>query len=119
MRSRFLAPVIHAAAQPAAAPSASQVREAQQQAALGLRLAQKGEHLRGIERLQRAARLDPTVATTQRDLGLAWAAMQRLEEAAAAFRRAVAIDPGLTDAHQSLAIVLSFLGRRGRGRKRL
>lgn len=107
MQARFLAPAIEAAAR----PSSSFARQAEQQAALGRRMIGKRRYAEAIERLQRAVRLDPGVATAFRDLGLAYAGAGRNAEAAEALQRAVLLDPDLEDAHRSLIAVLAYIGR--------
>lgn len=86
-------------------------RQAQQQAALGLRMIGMRKFAQAIERLERAVRLDPAVAAVFRDLGLAYAACGRNADAAEALRRALQLDPDLEDAHRNLIAVLAFVGR--------
>ena len=93
--------------------SRAQAREAHQQAVLGVRLAQRGRHAQAIPPLRRSVTLDPTVATTQHDLGLACLAVGRHAEAAQAFAHAVRLDPTLASGHNNLAVALDHLGRGG------
>lgn len=55
--------------------------------------------------------LDPTVAATHYNLGLALSAQRHYDEATAAFRRAVAIDPQHAEAENNLGALLHATGR--------
>jgi len=110
LRSRLLAEALRNGIRPTAT-TAARAREAQLQAMIGHRLAAKGKLEPAIERFERAARLDPHVATTHRDLARAYGQVGRLEDALTAFQRAVGLDPDLADAQLGLAELLDFLGR--------
>ncbi len=107
------------AAHPAAAPLAtgtarppqSRVRAAHQQAVLGMRLAQEGQHAAAIQRFKQSVALDPTVAAVQHNLGLACLQAGRLEEAVLALGCAIRLNPELASAHVSLADTFDLLGR--------
>ena len=75
----------------------------------------KGRTAQAIERFERAVRLDPWVASTYQDLARAYGATGRLEQAVAAFRRALALDAD-SDCWLPLAVLLDGLGRHGEAR---
>jgi tetratricopeptide (TPR) repeat protein len=104
---RLLAPAIAAAA----ARTAARARQAREQAALGLRLAGRGQYDRAIDRLEHAAELDPAASQILQDLGRTCFAAGRFDKAADAMRRAVALDPDNVDAQILLGRVLDFMGR--------
>ena len=58
---------------------------------LGILHCQQGDVQKGAELLGEAVRLAPDNAAAQYDLGKAWLAQARPEDAAAAFRRALAL----------------------------
>ena len=66
-----------------------------------------------VERLGRAARLEPTLARPHAALGFALDQMGRVEEARRAFQAAVALEPGYADAHNGLGITCFRLGLAG------
>ena len=66
-----------------------------------------------VERLGRAARLEPTLARPHAALGFAFDQMGRVEEARRAFQAAVALEPGYADAHNGLGITCFRLGLAG------
>ena len=92
-------------------PSKSRVRQANQLAVRGVRLAQAGQHVLAVEQFQRSIELDPTVATVRHDLGLACLYHGRLEEAVSAFGYALSLKPDLKNAHMNLGNALDHLGR--------
>jgi tetratricopeptide (TPR) repeat protein len=104
---RLLAPAIAAAA----APTAARVRQAREQAALGLRLAGRGQYDRAIERLEHAAELDPAATGILQDLGKTCFTAGQFDKAADALRRAVALDGDVVDTQIVLGRVLDFMGR--------
>jgi tetratricopeptide (TPR) repeat protein len=73
-------------------------------------LLQAGRARDAIPQLREAARLDPSNATIQHDLGLACLEAGALPEAVAAFQRAIASKPRYTDAHFRLGIALEKAG---------
>ena len=66
-----------------------------------------------IPRLRDAARLEPSNAIIQHDLGLACLEVGRVPDAIAAFERAVASNPRYTDAYFRLGIAFEKLGNIG------
>lgn len=75
------------------------------QAALGLMLLQSGRAALAVELLDRAARTEPGNATRHVNLGSALLAAGRREEARAAARRALALEPRLEEVYLLLARV--------------
>jgi superkiller protein 3 len=73
-----------------------------------------GEYGRALELLDRAAKADPDVSETHRKRGRALENLgpEHLEEAAAAYRVALSLDPGACRAREGLANVLDRLGDR-------
>jgi peptidoglycan/LPS O-acetylase OafA/YrhL len=66
-----------------------------------------------VEPLRRAALLEPREGGIRAELGTALLRARRGEEAAAAFREALALDPGLADAHLGLGTLAMDQGRLG------
>jgi tetratricopeptide (TPR) repeat protein len=95
----------------AAKPTHSRARRAREEAARGERFLRDGKHTLAVQWLSRSVKLDPNVAATQYELGVACFAVGQLQEAIAALRRAISIDPQLGNAHIKLAGVLDILGR--------
>jgi tetratricopeptide (TPR) repeat protein len=91
-------------------PTNARIRSARQQAALGVRFAREGRLDLAIQRLTQASELDPTVAATHHDLGLAYISARRFEAAVIALRKSVALNSQLLTAHLNLAVALDFLG---------
>jgi serine/threonine protein kinase/tetratricopeptide (TPR) repeat protein len=70
-----------------------------------------GQLRKAQQLLRAAARMDPLSPALRRELAWALFADRRFDEAAALFREALAIDPGLPFATQGLARALTFAGR--------
>lgn len=103
-------------AAPAATPAGpkltpARVRAAREQAQLGSRFARDGRYVQAIDRLNRAAELDPTVPGVYHDLGLSCLRAGRLQDAVTALRRAAALAPDLLSAHLHLGTALDLLER--------
>jgi tetratricopeptide (TPR) repeat protein len=94
-----------------AKPPRSRIRQAREQAAIGMRLFLDGKHLPALERFRRSTELDPTVATVQLDLGLVCFAVDLLDEAVNTLRRPIGLDPDLAVAHLNLANLFEGLGQ--------
>ena len=78
--------------------------------ALATEFLRAGRPADAIAPLRDAARLQPSNAIIQHDLGLACLEVDRVTDAIAAFQRAVASDPRYTDAYFRLGIALEKLG---------
>ena len=78
--------------------------------ALATQFLRAGRPADAIAPLRDAARLQPSNAIIQHDLGLACLEVDRVTDAIAAFQRAVASDPRYTDAYFRLGIALEKLG---------
>jgi protein O-GlcNAc transferase len=78
---------------------------------LGLALQAQGMLPKAAEALSRAARLAPSDANTQIDLGTVLRRLERLSEAEDCYRRALSIRSDLPEAHGNLGAVLEALGR--------
>ena len=76
----------------------------------GILHCQQGDLRKGAELLDEAVRLHPDNPATQYDLGKAWLALARLEDAAEAFRHALALKPDYAEAHNNLGNVLNAEG---------
>jgi tetratricopeptide (TPR) repeat protein len=76
---------------------------------LGLMALQFGHDDTAIGLLAGAARLKPQDALFSFDLGNAYLHLRRAEEAAAAYRRALSLDPNLDEAHHNLGLALCAL----------
>jgi len=70
-----------------------------------------GQPARAAERLARAARRDPASADILSNLGTSYVQLQRFEEAAAAYERAVALRPDHPQLRLNLASAYKALGR--------
>ncbi len=71
----------------------------------------EGRTARAIELLESAVRARPAFARAHNDLGVALGSVDRLEEAAAAFRSATTLDEGFAEAHFNLGSASHALGR--------
>src|SRR5580698_6957421 len=78
--------------------------------ALATQFLRAGRPADAIAPLRDAARLQPSNAIIQHDLGLACLEVDRVADAIAALQRAVASDPRYADAHFRLGIALEKLG---------
>jgi tetratricopeptide (TPR) repeat protein len=70
---------------------------------------------RSTAEFELAVSLDPGFPEAHCDLGVAYMAQNRPEEAAAEFRRAIELDPAISAYHANLAAVLTALGRPDEG----
>jgi predicted TPR repeat methyltransferase len=77
---------------------------------LGVVAHQAGRRDGALGYLARAAALRPTAAAWQHNLGEAWLAINELDQAIAAYRKSVAIDPAKPQTRASLAIALMRRG---------
>jgi tetratricopeptide (TPR) repeat protein len=77
---------------------------------LGLMARQEGDHESAVELISRAAHINP-VAPVYFNLGNAYQSLDRLEDAADSFRRAVALNPEYVSALNNLGIVLQQQGQ--------
>jgi tetratricopeptide (TPR) repeat protein len=91
--------------------SRSRARAAYEQAALGVRLAQKGRLAQAIVHLKKSVELDPSAATAQQNLGRACLEAGRIEEAVLALAAAVRLNPRVADACHLFAVAVDHLGR--------
>jgi predicted O-linked N-acetylglucosamine transferase (SPINDLY family) len=78
---------------------------------LGLINSQCGRNDVAVEYICRAIQLHPEVAVFHSNLGLAYRASQRLEEAEASFRRALELEPDSAEALYGVGVVYKDLGR--------
>ena len=106
-----LLPGLHSSASKSATISTQQAGEAMRCAAKGVRLIQHRHFAQGIELLNRAIELQPSMASLRHDLGVALMAAGQLKQAAAAFNAALALDPRLPSAHFYIGQILETLGR--------
>ncbi len=79
--------------------------EANRYACEGARLINEGRPAEAIPLLTRAIQVDPGVAASYHDLGVALMSAARLEQAAEAFAAAVRLDPGMATAHHFLGCI--------------
>src|SRR5271155_3791524 len=93
--------------------SRARVLEAKRCAVEGARLVNLGRLAPAIALLKRSVDLDPRIAASHHDLGLALLRSGRLEQAQEPFAAAARLDPGLASAHHNLAYVLDGLGCEG------
>ncbi|MDB5482959.1 MAG: hypothetical protein JWO83_4012 [Caulobacteraceae bacterium] len=94
--------------------SSARTRQARRWAIEGACLVKEGRPRQAATLLKRAVSLDPGVAASHHDLGLALLGAGRLEEAAESFDAAARLEPGLASAHHNLAYILDSLGREAR-----
>jgi Tfp pilus assembly protein PilF len=80
------------------------------------------QHLRenrpemALEELKKAVKQDDKNPYFQKALGLAYSQLRKYDEAIAAFRRALAIEPYYVDVHNDLGAALVLSGKRNEGR---
>ncbi len=79
---------------------------------LGMALGARKEHAQALSVLEPLAAEQPEAARVQLELGIALAALQRLDEAIAAIVRATRLQPGLPGAWLGLAGLLDATGQR-------
>ncbi len=84
--------------------------EANRCALEGARLVNEGRPAEAIPLLRRSVQIDPSVAASQHDLGVALMGAGQLEQAAQALSAAVRLDPGMATAHQFLGFLFDNLG---------
>lgn len=77
---------------------------------LGSRYLQDGELRRSLTEFLESVRLQPRSARYQHALGLAYFFVDQTDLAEEHLRKAIKLDPGFTEAHHGLALVLSALG---------
>jgi len=78
---------------------------------LGIIHYQRGEHIAALRQIDAALKINPSVPAVHNNRGAALAALQRFEEAAESYRRAVALAPDYIDAHVNRGNALKELGR--------
>ena len=71
------------------------------------------------ENLTKALQIQASIRLAQYDLGSVYASLNRNEEAAAALKRAIALDPGQPDAHWKLARVYQAMGKQAEAKAEL
>ncbi len=94
-----------------AKPSKGQIRTAEREALLGVRLAREGKLAEAIAHLRNSVALDPEAANAQHELGVACLKAGQAEAAAIAFAAAVRLKPDFAGARKNLAAALDRLGR--------
>lgn len=77
---------------------------------LGIVCMETGDHAQAIDAFRHAIRLRPAEAEYHYNLGFAYEAADRLEQAAPAYRQSLALDPQQAAVHQALGEVLHELG---------
>ncbi|HVZ65473.1 MAG TPA: tetratricopeptide repeat protein [Lacunisphaera sp.] len=80
-------------------------------ASLGTVHFKQGNLAEAVRLYGESIRMNPNLARTHYNLGLAQEKLERSEEAAASFARVLALQPGYPDAHLELGRVLTDLGR--------
>ena len=78
---------------------------------LGMQLGATGDHANAARAFEHALAADPDNAEAHFRLGLTWRDLQRLDAAAACYRRAIELRPGYVEAHNNLGAVLLALGQ--------
>ncbi len=101
---------------PFSAPTPAQVpsalgREAHRNALEAVRLMKQGHTAQAIASLQQSVKLNPGVASSHHDLGVALMAAGRLQEAAEAFSAALRLNARLASAHHFLAYIFDCFGQ--------
>jgi tetratricopeptide (TPR) repeat protein len=69
-----------------------------------------GRRAAAVERLWQAVEIDPGMPRAWNNLGVALAALKQFDDARAAFRTALTLEPGNADAHYNLADTLEQIG---------
>jgi tetratricopeptide (TPR) repeat protein len=85
--------------------------EAQRCASEGVRLMQQGRPTDAIPLFKQAIKLNPGVAASHHDLGVAMVAAGRLEQAAGPLAASLRLNPRLASAHQYLGHISDSLGQ--------
>ena len=78
---------------------------------LGIIHHQRGEHIAAIRQIDAALEIDPNLVAAHNNRGVALAALQRSEEAAESYARAIALRPDYVDALFNRGNALKDLGR--------
>jgi tetratricopeptide (TPR) repeat protein len=109
---RFLEPVpgLSLGATPVAPANPARARQANRLACDGARLIQKGRLAQAVELLRRSVKLNPGVAASHHDLGVALLNTGQLVEAAESFTAALRLDAGIPSAHYYLAYIFDVQG---------
>ncbi len=94
-----------------AAPTAAQRGEARRCALKGARLLAQGRSAQAIPMFKRSIEIDPGVAATHHNLGVALLSAGRMKPAIEPFAAAVRLDPTLASSHFHLAQIFDNLGR--------
>lgn len=105
------APGIFSAAPKSAQPSTARTRDAGRFARDGARLISEGSPAEAIPLLRRSTKLDPGVAKSYHDLGMALLDLGRLEQAAEAFTAALNGNLRIPTAHYWLAYIFDCKGK--------
>src|SRR5438034_8010606 len=79
---------------------------------LGLIASAKGEFERSAELLAKSVHNRPNDGAFRMNLGIAYRALRKFEDARRELQRAIDLQPGLARAHANLGIVLGALGQR-------
>jgi len=75
----------------------------------GVKFASTGGWQKSVDEFKKALAADPDFSEAHGNLGAAYSALHRFEEAGAEFRRAIELDPGTGIHHSNLAYVLIVL----------
>jgi len=78
---------------------------------LGLVALQSGKYQLAVEQILLATRLNSGVAAYHSNLGIAYHALKKLDDAIACFRQAIGISPNHAEAHNNLASALQEQGK--------
>jgi tetratricopeptide (TPR) repeat protein len=78
---------------------------------LGLVALQRGNYGRAVDQILRAIRQKSDVAAFHSNLGVAYQALKKFDEAIACFRRAIKLGPNHAEAHNNLANALRAQGK--------
>ena len=73
---------------------------------------QQGDWAGALSLYQKAAALDPSYASPQNDLGVAYEEMGRVGDARTAYEQALALDPKFLQAHANLAMLYERIGEK-------
>ncbi len=75
---------------------------------MGMLAGQAGRHDLALQYTDQAIAVAPDLAETHVNRGMALVALERNDEAVAAFRKAVALQPGNVQAHTAIADLMAF-----------
>ena len=87
--------------EPASSRDAKTRENAEVQTQLGIGYVRQGQLERALQRLQGAARIDPSYAPAQNALGMLYERLRRPDEAGRSYRRAVELDPAFASARNN------------------